>query len=184
MNYREVLKKLGGTEENKKMDYTGFSEKLKKIEHRFHNSIPKDYVSFLQQIEKWVFTETIGIKSEEPIPVAYKNVVTVDFLNIDTILSVLNNYSGNLPDNLLPIAESEAGDLIVLDLSTKNNGKIYYWYHEHDSSNNGLYFLAENFNEFIKKLSIVPESDVSTDDVHIVWESDDFLKMLKNRRNT
>jgi len=28
---------------------------------------------------------------------------------------------------------------------------------------------------------IVPESDVTTDDVSIVWESDEFLEMLKDR---
>lgn len=181
MNYQPILKKLEGTEQDKKISRISFLEKLEKLEKYYSTSIPKDYVSFLQQIEKWVFDKTIGIKSEKSIPVASKNIVPVEFFNIDKIHSTINNYEGNLPNNLLPIAEGIAGDLIVLNLSPENDGKIYYWYHEHDSSNDGLYLLAKNFNEFIKKLLIVPESDVTTDDVSIVWESDEFLEMLKDR---
>jgi hypothetical protein len=178
MNYEEIFKKLDGKEENKKTNKFSFLEKL---ENYYKASIPKEYISFLQQVEKWKFDKNIGIKSKELIPVVSEEVVPVNFFDIDTILFTINNYEGNLPDNLLPIAEGVAGDLIVLDLSPDNEGEIYYWYHEHNLSNNGLYLLDKNFNEFINKLLIVPESDVTTDDVNIVWESDDFLEMLKDR---
>jgi len=181
MNYKKILKKLDGIEVNEKINNNDFLEKLKNIEDNYHTHIPDEYVLFLKQIKKWKFNQTIGIKSKEDISVISENIVPVDFFDIDSILSTINRFNGNLPDNLLPIAEGVAGDLIVMDLSPENYGKVYYWYHEHDSDYSGLYLLGNDFTEFMNNLLIVPESDVSTDDVNIVWESDEFLDMLKDR---
>ncbi len=188
----ETLEALGGTKLNvnasEVRDLSNESiinKNIKLIESSFNSQIPSDYLNFIKEKGAITFNDPVKIEGLEKIPVANnENQVIVDnffdlFDDKVSILHVLNSFQGNIPNHVLPISDGELGDLIVVDMANPNYGKVYYWHHEHEDGTEGLYLIANDFKQFLKNLSILSESDTSTDSVTITKVSNKFLDRLK-----
>jgi len=66
-----------------------------------------------------------------------------------------NTYLHRMPNEILPIASIDGGDLLCID---KNNGHIYYWFHEENDwgiEDNEVWpkKVADNLDEFLNSLT-------------------------------
>lgn len=53
-----------------------------------------------------------------------------------------------ISDNMLPIGSNDFGDEIMLGIGKKNNGKIYFYYHDRPKK---YIEIAEDFKSFVEK---------------------------------
>lgn len=64
-------------------------------------------------------------------------------------------FRDRIPRNLLPIANSDYGDVICISCAGKDTGAIYIWDHEMESVqsiHDGLYKVADSFDGFSKAI--------------------------------
>lgn len=180
MRYENILKKIGVLNKSIKQDF--YLANKKKLVDIYQHKIPKLFLDFIEEREKYSINSNLKVKGIDKIPIATDNKVSVDIFDIEDILKTLNIFSDNLDSLLLPIAEGESGDLIVIDLSDNSFAKVYYWDHEHWEGTRGLYLIANNLDEFLDKLFIDDkEVDVSSDDVEITYIDKELLNMLNSR---
>ncbi len=176
-----ILESLGGVKPNISIEKTiptrNSLELVKKLMERFTNEVPQSYLSFLKEIGAVSFNFEIKIRGIERIPVENEGVSVDNFYDLANdaacLLNVLEEFQGNLPDNLLPICDGEPGDLVVINMEKYDYGKVYYWYHD----TNDIFLLANNFNDFLRKLYI--EGEKSTEEIKIKNISSRFLERLK-----
>lgn len=62
-----------------------------------------------------------------------------------------------IPANLIPIAIDPADNRVVLSVSGKDCGKVYYWSwdeedEDHEPSYNYMRLIADSFNDFVKQM--------------------------------
>lgn len=194
LNFSEILETLGGVKLNvtaskdrSLLSKDSIDKNIELVENELNSKIPHDYLSFIIETGAITFNKPIKAKTIEKIPVTdNKNQISVDnffdfYGDKASVLQILSTFKSNIPHYVLPICEGEAGDLIVINLSKDNYGKIYYWHHEHEDGIKGLYLIANDFNQFMTSLFIekLSESDASTDDVAITKVSNKFLDRLK-----
>ncbi len=192
--FTEILETLGGTKPNVSASVDRdlsnvdvINKNITLIENSLNSQIPKDYLNFIKEVGAITFNEPVKSNSLEKIPVANnENQIGVDnffdlFEDKASILYVLSSFKGNIPNHVLPICEGEAGDLIVIDISKSNYGKVYYWHHEHENGTEGLYLMANDFKQFIANLfKTFEDDDATTDDSVVVTKvSNKFLDRLK-----
>jgi hypothetical protein len=180
-----IIEQLGGVKPNVLIKNKLGRERLGRLEELkslYENEIPTSFINFINEVGAVSFNSGIQINALEDIPISYNNNVSVDnfydLANDDaSIMNVLDRFSGNLPKNLLPICDGEPGDLIVIQMDGKDYKKVYYWYHD----NSTLYFLANDFEKFLNKLSVNEELESESDssDVTTVNVSNKFLERLK-----
>lgn len=67
-------------------------------------------------------------------------------------------YEDRIPKQMLPIANDDGGNLILLVLNSLEKGKVYFWDHNEESeddeppTNDNIYFVANSFTEFLENL--------------------------------
>lgn len=74
-------------------------------------------------------------------------------------------YEGRLPEDLLPIANDEGGNLICIGLEGERLDQIFFWDHEEEAdprqgqvpSYNNICFVADWFWEFFNSLHELDE---------------------------
>lgn len=86
------------------------------------------------------------------------------FLGIDQQEPTLNlqyvfeMFTGRIPDDFFPIAFDPGGNLIGIMTSGKNEGRVFFWDHEHETeegappTHDNLYPVADDFETFLTKL--------------------------------
>uniref|UniRef100_UPI00300B0FA1 SMI1/KNR4 family protein n=1 Tax=Solibacillus ferritrahens TaxID=3098620 RepID=UPI00300B0FA1 len=92
--------------------------------------------------------------------------------NAYNIESIIQTYKGILGSIVMPIADADGGDLICIGLKDKYRGKIYYWYHEGEMTDEDgkeyYYLIANSFEEFILKFSLHErKKNVNLDDIEL-----------------
>ncbi len=187
-NYFNILTTLGGIKPSVRVDKN--SPDLNTIilnkDEILHNIIVQsDYVNFIQQFGAFTFNKGISVKGIDRIPVSDDD----NRVSIDNFFNFFNDNAsliyfpallkGNLPDFVFPICEAEAGDLIVMDLYTKNSAHIAYWHHEHSDDSSGLYLVANCFQEFMTKLFIYDDEVTADETTKVSRVSARFINRLK-----
>lgn len=67
-------------------------------------------------------------------------------------------YAGRMPDELLPVATDDAGDLVVLATTGEHLGSIWHWAHEEEAGSESqpywgnLTRVADGFTPFVEGL--------------------------------
>ncbi len=142
-------------------------EVLTEIEKKINHKLPKEYKEFMLQYnggapvpsafriqwsgQEWAEGDEAGLLEylfsiyDEPAVNFLKNYIT---------------YNGRIPKDTIAIANDPGGNVILLGTGESNEGKVYYWDHNHeideeeeeepDYRNVGL--IANSFNEFIDSL--------------------------------
>lgn len=181
MSYKNLFSRLNAIDRKNTQAADEYNKMEAVLLDQYNNySIPPELLKFLQEMEHYIFENSLGVKPLEKAPIlGSSDRINVRLLPLRDILKSVNSLQGNLPNNLLPIGEGEGGDFIVINLSKDKYGKIYYW--DHDTDN--LYLISNNMEDFLNKLHILQEDNmIPSDDVEITKITDDFLNMLKNRK--
>jgi len=184
------LENLGGIKpnviNNNKQTFTSEEDStIMVVQENFDEQIPKDYIQLITKVKAFTFEKSIQIKAIDNVPVSGKdNKIHIDNFfdfseNEASIINTLKRFKGNLPRQIMPICEGGPGDLIGINLSSENYGKIYYWYHEEEYPDS-LYLIADNLNLFINGLFVKEsDDDISTDGVKMTKVTNKFLERLK-----
>jgi SMI1-KNR4 cell-wall len=120
---------------------------------------PHDFASFLR-------TQNGGIPSKQNILINSRELVISRFLACagnqqvyDSIENYLKVYASRIPEQMLPIACSPGGDLVLLSLSGESPGRIFYWFHEKESDGDGTNYydnvllIADSFDDLLNRLT-------------------------------
>lgn len=62
-------------------------------------------------------------------------------------------FAKNWGGNVLPIGENMGGDYVCIGIRGNYYGKIYFLYHEDEEREDGLYLIADSFEEFLLSFS-------------------------------
>ena len=75
--------------------------------------------------------------------------------NFENYLRIYKVDAQRLPDNLIPIAHDDGGNLICISASGEDVGALYFWDHEYESDEDeeNLFLIAPTFNEFLTSLT-------------------------------
>jgi cell wall assembly regulator SMI1 len=153
-----------------------FEEKGKKIskkdianlETELNIKLPEDYKTFLLKNnggspeEDWCFNfyDENSEESDSVINQFYilykKSEDEFDDLKIQYLTNV---EEGFVPDTVFVIADDPFGNMIGVDLSAENYGKVYFFDHELEDEDgfNLRSLVADSFDEFLEKLFLDEE---------------------------
>jgi len=143
---------------------------LARVETSLGVSIPDGYRTFLQATDggrpvEDTFSPKIGV---------------TNFLGARGIVTQRARLRGRLPENMLPIADAEGGNLICISVDEGDVGGIYFWDHELDGEK-ALERLAASFDDFVSKLRVLSREDLPAAKVISVQIDPDFLKMVREQ---
>lgn len=146
------------------MKFTNGNRKIQEsdvinFEKKINHHLPNSYRCFLLnnnggKPEKGIFsfkdTNRNKMDASQIQMLAYLGIRKRDDTN--HLLYLYDMFNKRIPKNYLPVGRDPGGNLILINLK---NEKIYFWDHEfeEDIENNiNVYYLADNFDDFINKL--------------------------------
>jgi hypothetical protein len=156
------------------------------FEKKNNLKLPEDYIEFLIQYNG-------GKPSVNILDVDNFGQININlFFGIDLKVKETNldfcfeTFKNRIPIGLLPIGESEGGNIICISLY-KEIGSIYFWDHEMEADEGekpdytNMYKISDSFSSFIKRIEKFDPSkvEVNEQDVISVWVDPDFLKEIK-----
>lgn len=122
------------------------------------------------------------------VPAAELEVGVSGFLGLGRadldLLESAQSYADRTPSLVLPIAETDVGDLVCLSLRREDFGTVYHWDHEREAdegelpTGDNLTRLAGSFGDFLVGLQPDDETEDDWADVRSAWIDPDFLKSL------
>ena len=91
----------------------------------------------------------------------YSNVETAKYCNLKyRVHYYCDKKFPQIPIGTMPIATGTGGDVVIMGIDEKNYGKIFYWLHEHDMSEDleqgvspswdNIGFVANSFTELLE----------------------------------
>lgn len=106
----------------------------------------------------------------------YQQSFVTEFKGIDPrseyvdLVEAIELLEDRLPKRFIPIAGDPGGNYILLSLSGPTRGKIYFWDHENEPENYtenladypNIYWLADDFEDFLNNLKEEDELETST----------------------
>jgi len=161
----------------------GAYKSIETIERVYGVDLPLDYKEFLLEYGGCFIKDNRMYQPIEVTPVTPEDGfdsiggfygVTNDAYDIE---SIIQTYKGILGSIVMPIADADGGDLICIGLKDKYRGKIYYWYHEGETTDEDgkeyYYLIANSFEEFILKFSLHERKrNVNLDDIEFFLDED------------
>jgi hypothetical protein len=99
------------------------------------------------------------------------------------LLKTRRTYENRVPQDLLPIALAEGGNLVCLGIQGKRTGMVFFWDHERETpegrkpGHSNVSRIASNFKTLLKNLKPFKPQDVRLDEeaVKEAWVDPDFL---------
>lgn len=86
--------------------------------------------------------------------------------HVSTSLRLPGEYGGLLPSHMLPVAESQGGDLFCLSLSDRDRGAVFLWDHEGGGEGAGNFqVVAQDFDAFLRGLAISAALELQQNDI-------------------
>lgn len=126
------------------------------IEKRLNIKLPKEYIDFINNINKFNNKKIILLDDEEDILI--KKFFTLDNKIEENVFQIYNEYRNIMLEGVIPIAETEYKDYICLyyDIDREKSPKIIFWCYELalEKLGEGMFSISNSFNEFEKKLKI------------------------------
>lgn len=135
-------------------DSTVTFEELEQFEQEKNIKIPKEYKEFLTQQCAFYVVDNYGFPMIETSELTSDDgYEKIDMFYNREFLSESDDFIKIWGDKVLPIGGNMGGDYVCIGVSEENFGKIFFLYHDDDEREDGLYLIANTFEEFI--LSIV-----------------------------
>lgn len=144
------------------------SAQIGRIEQELGYVLPREYRSFLLAHNGGQAVE--GVFPIHDPPHDYHGLLD-QFMCISpgdpyNLLDWVSDYTERLPPNLLPVAVDQAGNLITLSVAGPNTGKVYFWDHELEASQDetptcvNVYPVADSFQAFLNSLRPITDGHV------------------------
>jgi hypothetical protein len=95
----------------------------------------------------------------------------------NNLLEQYGVFGGSLPQNTIPIARTEGGDILCIKLNTNNFGAVQLF--DHDTEK--LINVSPTFDKLMEMLQPFEDPDLEGYTVTKVWVDPDFLKSLKDK---
>ena len=148
--------------------------------------IPEQYRRFLKQ------QDGARPKSNYFAPSAEGGAGVTDFLGVGAfddagLLQAQETYHDRVPQWLLPVAETEGGNLVLIALSGDDAGAVYFWDHEREAdegeppTTENLQRLADSFDDYVAGLRHGPPPEGLGAPPVSVWVDPEFLKELRGQ---
>lgn len=140
--------------------------KINEAEKRIGQAIPMAYRKFLLE-HNGGHPEPSDFKMSNAQKGMTETGTVKKFLGIDGPEKTLNldytleTFRDRMPTDLFPVARDPGGNLICIFAEGPNKEKVYFWDHEMEAeegqppTETNLSFIANNFDEFLKKLGDV-----------------------------
>ncbi|MDH3324967.1 MAG: SMI1/KNR4 family protein [Candidatus Peregrinibacteria bacterium] len=109
---------------------------------------------------------------------------------VDTLSYALETFRHSIPNDTLPIATDDFGNIICLILKGKNKNKIFIWVHDYpaeEGSWDNMFFIANDFSSFLDHLEETGVYEIEFDEEKDVCRKGDFdslNKILKQKPST
>lgn len=170
--WKECINRLGGLRPSPDEEFIPIQEEeLKAIEAKCGARIPDDYREFLATYGSSTFSRFVSIRSAGPLPASWADDGLLpfdEFYGTDlladrcpSVLSCIDNFHGDIPDGLLPIANGWEDDQICLGLMGEQRGKVFY-YDSQSVSEEGddetdaqfpyTYYIADSFTDLLNRM--------------------------------
>jgi hypothetical protein len=154
-----------------KAEKTAEDGQIKEVELVIEKNLPSDYRAFLLKYGG-------GVPEPNHLP-GVTDVGISLFFSAEDLLVQKDAYRNRVPDGLLPIADSEGGNLVCVSLNPRDFGSIYFWDHELEAEEgeeptyDNLSKVASGFSEFWDSLQRL---DVKLDEGQVtkVWVDPNF----------
>lgn len=157
-------------------------EKIKLFEREKGKNFPNEYIEFLLEYNGGI--PEANIFENDEVSISIQAFYGLGLSNIDDIRHKVDVLKNRIPEECLPIAEIEGGDVLCMVLSQENYGEVLLWEHEEEINegyaNNTNVFkkVSPTFNELLKE--VIPFEVDGKDDFKVkdIWIDPDFLKEL------
>ena len=137
------------------------SQKVKDFERELKAELPKDYFDFLVRYnggKPSADTFEYKLRDGRSWTGGVQDFLGFDVENWKNIIFFSHMRGDRVPENMIPIANDEGGNFVLLTISGQDKGKVLFWDHDEESeddeppTNDNLYFIANSFTEFLEKL--------------------------------
>jgi hypothetical protein len=128
-------------------------QKIKQFEYEYNVMLPEQYVDFLLK-----YNGGYPQESKFKIPDNQGEGLVNKFYGIGDMKSnlakVFEVLEGEIPEDFVSIANDPEGNEILLGVSGKYKGMIYFWIHdmEPEDEMGNMFILADSFSEFFNNL--------------------------------
>ncbi len=159
--------------------------RLSQFEAAIATRFPQDYRSFLLDSNGGTpESNVVTIGDTESFDV--RTFFGVDD-TADGLARALETYRERVPENAVPIADDNCGNLFVLAINGRDSGNVYFWDHEFEADegepprNDNLTLVARSFSELLDQLEPSPADDVTLKpgQVKSVWVDPEFKAKLE-----
>ncbi|MED0776612.1 SMI1/KNR4 family protein [Bacillus velezensis] len=164
-------------------DEQSSKKEIKAFEDEFKINLDEQYKEFvLRYGGSSIQADNVLFPVLEQNPLASNNLLRlglfygfgVDDKDFD-VKSMNVTYEEQMPDWIIPIADSDGGDQVCLGVKGEAAGKVYFWDHELTNGVKDTFLVAKSFSDFIQSLFIEEASDDDEDDGILSIELDDDL---------
>jgi hypothetical protein len=167
---------------NKNVDENSITELVKQLKHK----LPSEYIDFLMKYNAGIPEPNIvALHDNKESSFSVTSFFGINVEDYNEIFIQFKALTNRIPQNCLPIARVEGGNILCLNLNTEGYGNILLWDHEKETSFddinvNDLELISYSFSEFIELISPYnpDEEDLSSYEVKEAWIDPDFLKEI------
>lgn len=192
----QAIENLGGTENNPVIAFD-IDGSVKKLEEMFGAKLPHEYVQLQKKWGGFSFKNSIAVKAigKHPViddsgSVSLDHFFGLEFEGENSIYHWIRNYKDQIPASFLPICPGEMNDLICIDLSPSNYGKVCFWVSDITQGEEDETFLVQNsISDLIVNAYVEEESEddstvplVDYDDEKFRHLNPKLLEMLKKSK--
>jgi hypothetical protein len=133
-------------------------DKIAAFQARQAITLPDDYKQFLREtnggiVAKQKFDFIEGRRKTDSRATKFYGVDLGPYDDIDFQLSLVE---GRIPEETIPVAHDDLGNLVCLVVLGKSVGQVFFWDHEKESGGRptykNMYKIADSFTAFIEHL--------------------------------
>jgi len=99
-------------------------------------------------------------------------------------------FLGRMPANLIPIAEDDFGNLVVISVAGCNTGRVFFWDHDREAPQGetadyrNVHEVAQSFDAFLQQLRrFDPKSIPPGAKAELLWIDPGFLREQREKGN-
>lgn len=145
------------------------------VKEKLGINLPDDYVSLLTTVSNGGAVEPVVFADDLDIGVVGLLGIGTDHYDLATRIA---QYDSDLPEGLVPIADSEGGNLVCAKVSGDDIGSIWFW--DHELEVDAARKVAVSLDEFIDKLKPYDDTDIKPKVVSVRIKPG-FLEQLKRK---
>lgn len=165
----------------KNIDEKNITELIEQIKFR----LPADYIEFLMKYNAGIPEPNIVVLDNKQVSFSVNSFFGITIEDYNEIIVQYKFLTERIPQNCLPIARVEGGNILCLNLNDEGYGNILLWDHENETNLDvinvkDLVRISFSFHEFIELMSPFnqDEEDLSSYEVKDAWIDPDFMKEL------